>query len=148
MLQQLFRFGLVGAAATFVHMVIGLLLIQSGWHALIANTVAFVTAFSISFIGHLGFSFADQRANLSRSLWRFGFVGLIGFGCNQAILFGLTSFTAMSDTIALILSTGVTAIVTFILSRVWAFRADDIGRFPPAESDGELRTGYLKGPLA
>jgi hypothetical protein len=42
----------------------------------------------------------------------------------------------------------VTAIVSFILSRVWAFRADDIGRFPPAESDGELRTGYLKGPLA
>lgn len=122
MWPQMLRFGLIGALATFVHMVIGFLLIQSNWQPLTANAVAFAIAFSVSFIGHLGYSFADQNAGLSSSLWRFAVVGAVGFGCNETLLAGLLSLDAFSGTVALFISTGSAAVLTFMLSRTWAFR--------------------------
>jgi len=122
MWTQLLRFGIIGLLATFVHMVIGFLLIQSGWQPLVANTLAFATAFLVSFIGHLRFSFANQDVGAASALRRFLVVALIGFGCNQAILVVLLSWGMISDTIALWISTGCAAILTFILSRIWAFR--------------------------
>ena len=61
--RQLLRFGLVGALATLVHMLIGATLIHSGWPALGANPVSFVIAFVVSFMGHYGFSFSDQEVD-------------------------------------------------------------------------------------
>ena len=116
------RFGLVGALATLVHMIIGFMLIHSGWQALTANAVAFVTAFLVSFMGHLGYSFADQETGVLSSLWKFTIVGLIGFTCNEAILATLLAMQIFEGMVALIISTTCAAIVTFILSRVWAFR--------------------------
>lgn len=124
MLGQLLKFGLVGVLATIVHMIIGFLLIQAGWHPLLANTCAFVIAFFVSFVGHLGFSFADQEASFRRSLSRFVVVGLIGFSVNQLILALLIVLTMTSDTISLLISTGCAAFVTFGLSKFWAFRSE------------------------
>ena len=123
MWRQMLRFGTVGALATFVHMVIGALLISSSQPALVANLIAFVTAFLLSFVGHLGYSFADEDVQPARALWRFAAVALSGFGCNEALLFVLTSQTVLSDTTALWVSTGSAAMLTFLLSRTWAFRS-------------------------
>ena len=123
MWKQIFRFGMVGAMATFVHMNIGFLLIQSNWQPLTANMLAFAIAFMVSFVGHLGFSFADQEVSAPDALWKFAVIALIGFGCNETLLAILVSFSPLSDTIALWVSTGSAAILTFSLSRVWAFRA-------------------------
>lgn len=127
MLGQLLRFGLVGILATVVHMVIGFLLIQAGWHPLLANTCAFVIAFFVSFVGHLGYSFADQETSFSRSFSRFVVVGLIGFFVNQLILAVLIALAVTSDTVSLLISTGCAAMVTFGLSKFWAFRSERDG---------------------
>lgn len=124
MLGQLLRFGLVGILATIVHMIIGFLLIQAGWHPLLANTCAFVIAFFVSFVGHLGYSFSDQEASFRRSLSRFVAVGLIGFLVNQLILAVLIALAVTSDTASMLVSTGCAAFVTFGLSKVWAFRSE------------------------
>ena len=122
MWKQMLRFGIVGVLATFVHMVNGYLLIQAGLHPLLANLLAFAIAFLVSFIGHLEFSFAGEDVAPSSALRKFAVVALVGFGCNEAMLITLLSQSALADTIALWVSTGFAAIVTFALSRAWAFR--------------------------
>tara|TARA_R110002020_G_scaffold98861_16_gene235112 strand:- start:534 stop:965 length:432 start_codon:yes stop_codon:yes gene_type:complete len=123
MWKQMLRFGIVGALATFVHMVNGYLLIQAAWNPLVANLLAFAIAFLVSFIGHLEYSFADQDLSPSSALRRFAVVALIGFGFNEGLLVVLLSLSVASDTMALWISTGVAAILIFLLSRMWAFRA-------------------------
>ena len=122
MWEQMLRFGMVGVLATFVHMVIGFLLIQSNWQPLTANMLAFAIAFLVSFIGHLGFSFADQDVSASSAFWKFAVVALTGFGCNGALLATLLAFSSLPDMVALCVSTACAAILTFILSKLWAFR--------------------------
>lgn len=126
MWTQAMRFGIVGMLATFVHMVIGSLLIAAGWLPAVANLFAFVTAFSVSFIGHLGYSFAGSDIAPSRALRKFSVVALLGFACNEALLITLTSIEFLSATYALWVSTGFAAVVTFALSRAWAFRPPEI----------------------
>ena len=121
--RQIARFGLIGGAATAVHMLIGLVLIRTGWPAGWANAAAFAVAFVASFVGHLCFSFADHQAKTSTALWRFGIVALTGFACNHAVLLGLIASSLVSDELALAISTSCAALVTFSLSRSWAFAA-------------------------
>lgn len=131
MWKQMIRFGMVGALATFVHMVIGSLLIGAGWNPLSANLLAFATAFLVSFVGHLGYSFVEQDVTPSQAFRRFAVVALIGFVCNEALLLGLTSQGFFSDTVALWISTCFAALLTFTLSRRWAFHsAREIGVDP------------------
>ena len=85
--------------------------------------IAFGTAFMVSFVGHLGFTFAEQDTSLSSALWKFSIVGLVGFCCNEALLIYLLRFGGFSDTTSLFISTGFAALLTFFLSKTWAFRA-------------------------
>lgn len=133
-LKQVLRFGMVGALATLVHIVIGATLIHSGWPALWANAMAFLIAFVISFMGHFGFSFVEQASDLPTSLKRFGAVALGGFIFNETLLALLLHMSNVPPTLALILTTGLTATGTFILSRNWAFR-------PPASVIGKEAEG-------
>ena len=123
MVRQMLKFGIVGLLATFVHMVIGFLLIQSSWQPLVANMIAFGIAFLVSFVGHLGFSFADQDVSASSALWKFALVALLGFACNETLLLVLLWQDVFTDTLSLWVSTGCAAALTFALSRIWAFRA-------------------------
>lgn len=135
MLNQFLRFGLVGALATLVHMLIGVTLIHSGWPALVANPIAFLIAFVASFMGHYGFSFSDQEREMATSLKRFALVAGGGFVLNETILALLIWSTPLLHIASLILSTGVAAIVTFIASRNWAFRR------LPKEPPSRMRLG-------
>ena len=122
MLRQVFKFVLVGVLATLVHLLIGFLLLQAGWNPLAANAVAFSVAFLVSFFGHLRYSFADQNVDTSTSLWKFVIVALIGFSCNEFLLMALLYLPTMIDYVALFISTATAAILTFLLSKIWAFK--------------------------
>lgn len=125
MIIQMLKFGLVGALATGVHMLIGLVLIASSWPPFLANAAAFSVAFVVSFIGHLGFSFSDQDAVIMSAAWRFGLTALAGFSANEAFLMMLLRHAALPGTVAICLSTASAAILTFALSKLWAFRHRD-----------------------
>ncbi|HBB85375.1 MAG TPA: GtrA family protein [Sulfitobacter sp.] len=122
MWRQFLRFGMVGLFATIVHMMIGFLLIQANWQPVMANLLAFTIAFVVSFIGHLGFSFADQEVSLSNALWKFALVALIGFAGNEVLLIVLLSVGNQTEVMSLWTSTGCIAFLTFALSKFWAFR--------------------------
>ena len=120
--RQFLRFGLVGALATLVHMLIGVTLIHSGWPALAANPVSFVIAFVVSFMGHYGFSFSDQEADIVTSLKRFSIVACGGFIANEALLAVLVWSGGVPQILALVFSTGTAAVGSFFASRNWAFQ--------------------------
>ncbi len=122
MLGQVFRFALVGGMATLLHMLVGVTLIDAGWPALWANAISFLIAFLVSFTGHYGFSFPEQPASLTTSLVRYVLVACGGFAANETLLGLFIWFDMGSDISGLILSTGLAAVLTFFLSRSWAFR--------------------------
>ena len=122
MSRQILTFGLVGALATLAHMVVGGVLIHAGVAAVVANPVAFIAAFFLSFSGHYAFSFSDQGSTLWKSLRRFVLVACAGFLTNQALLCTILIFLFLPEIHALLISTGVVAVVTFSLSKAWAFR--------------------------
>ena len=122
MSRQIVKFGLVGALATLTHMLVGGALIQVGLTAIVANPVAFIAAFFLSFSGHYAFSFADRGIPLWKSLRRFVLVACAGFLTNQALLSAILNFLFLPEIHALLISTGIVAVVTFGLSKTWAFR--------------------------
>ncbi len=123
-LKSAMRFGLVGGLATCVHILVGGVLILSGTSASTANIIAFCLAFFVSFSGHYGYSFSSPDIPISRSLRRFLVVALTGLAVNQTLLLGLVHTTILPPTIALSVSTLVTAALTYVLSQHWAFLAD------------------------
>lgn len=116
-------FGLVGATAAAVHMALVWLLV-SQWQmaALAANVLGFVLAFGVSFVGHHRLSFAAQRASARQALPRFALVALLGFGVNE-LLYALLLRAGLEYRLALFLVLLAVALMTWALSRFWAFRA-------------------------
>ena len=139
-LRPVLRFGLVGLLATLVHMAVGYTLIQAGWHALIANLLAFITAFFVSFTGHLVFSFADHTVKAAHAFWKFIIVAVAGFCVNEALLATLLHLQALPSAPALFVSTAFAAFVTFFLSRAWAFK------HTPASTPGSAPKGERLRP--
>jgi putative flippase GtrA len=122
LLAQLLRFGLVGLLATLVHALIALLLIQFGFGPLLANPLAFLVAFQISYLGHSRWSFNLTKPCRFSHMSRFFIVSIFGILCSQGFLFGLLEFTRLTASISLLIALGISAVCTFFLSRQWAFR--------------------------
>ncbi len=120
-LTQPVKFTLVGGAATLIHMGTGISLISLGSPPLAANIWAFCTAFLISFIGHFYFSFKGHGKPMRLAFPRFLAVALLGFGANEFLLFLLVKSDFLPPAVGLFLSTASVAIMTFFLSRAWAF---------------------------
>ena len=115
------RFALVGAAATAVHLGVGLGAISVGVPPLVANPLAFAVAFAVSFAGHRGWTFASTRVPARHALPRFGAVALGGLALNEAVLAALLALGA-APMGAFAVAVTVAAASTYVLSRAWAFR--------------------------
>ena len=116
------RFALVGGAATGVHLAVGGAAIALGAPPLLANPAAFAVAFAVSYLGHRGWTFAEARAPLRRSLPRFAGVALAGFALNEATLAALLAL-GVPPLPAFGAAVLGAAALTFLLGRLWAFRA-------------------------
>ena len=121
MMMQVAKFGIVGIVATAAHMIIGTLLIFSETSPNTANLIAFAAAFGIIFDGHFFYSFKGVSKSLMISFSRFGTVAVTGFLFNQSLLSLLIAKTDLLAAVCLIASTGIAAILTFLLSKFWAF---------------------------
>src|SRR6056297_2785570 len=96
MIRQMFRFSLIGLAATLVHLFVGVTLIDAGWMPVVANLAAFCTAFLVSFAGHFGYTFSSHQVALRTSLRRFIVVALAGFCTNETMLLILLAQNALA----------------------------------------------------
>ena len=115
------RFGLVGMAATGVHiLVVSLLLAATVTPTLVANTLAFLTAFGISFTGNYLWTFRSPGAP-SRAMRRFLLISVSAFAVNSFILAAILRARWLPPFYAAIVSATVVPLITFLASRLWGF---------------------------
>lgn len=116
------RFGLVGIAATSVHIVVvWLVLNQAGSNLFSANTLAFAIAFGISFLGNYIWTFRSPGSP-RRAMFRFFLISGSAFLVNTLILTFLVHGGWFSPMMSAIFSAAVVPAITFFASRLWGFK--------------------------
>ena len=122
-LPQALRFILVGGAAAATHLLaVGVLVALWQVPPLLANGLAFLIAFGVSYCGHAWLSFAEHQARTWASAARFFAVASLSFAVNETLyaiaLQRLHWHYFWSQAAILVL----VAVGTFTLSKFWAFQ--------------------------
>ncbi len=130
------RFSGVGVFATLIHgLALNLLVLGAGLHPTLANTGAFLSAFSISYVGHYYFSFRSRQDHAAAAP-KFFIAALIGLTLNTltfAIMVNLLQLHYMLAFAAVIL---ILPPVMFLISRKYVFAPGEEGA--PGEAATEL----------
>lgn len=122
MLGQFIRFGLIGVLAALLHFAIASSLSSYAHiNVMYSNVAGFVCAFWVSFFGHHYFSFRASHLSIKQTLPKFACVALVGFLINENLLFIFKYAFAMPDSAALIAAILLTALISFVLNRYFAF---------------------------
>lgn len=117
------RFGLVGIIATGVHiLVVWLLVLQTTLPTLLANMLAFLSAFGISFSGNYIWTFG-MPGQPCKAMRRFLLISVIAFALNSLLLAGLLHAEWLEPTASAIVSIAVIPPITFCASRLWGFHS-------------------------
>lgn len=120
---QLIKFGVVGASAALVHVIVALWAIRYWQVSLpIANIIAFASAFWVSLLGHQFVSFNATSLPLRQTFWRFFLVAVFGFIINESSVIVLHQITTWPNQPILLTAIGLSAAATFVLSRIFAFK--------------------------
>ena len=115
------RFTLVGIAATGVHVfVLWLLLAKTALPTLVANLLAFLAAFGLSFIGNYVWTFSAP-GDPYRAVRRFLLISSGAFVTNTLLLAGLLASKWLESIHAAMVSAVVIPAITFLASRLWGF---------------------------
>lgn len=117
-LGTLLRFGGVGGVATLVHLGVAGLAFWA-WPAIspfLANLVAFLVAFQVSFWGHRHFTFKRMGHGA-----RFFLLALGGFALNNGVLGTLLAATAIDGFVAIVMATFSVPLLMYLAARFWAF---------------------------
>lgn len=121
--RRILSFVLVGSSAAFVHWATVVSLVRLFALApLAANVAGWLVAFGVSFAGQFAFTFRDQGAPVLQAARRFFLLSFGGFMLNEAAYAVLLRWSPWRyDLLLAGVLLGV-AIVTYLLSRRWAFR--------------------------
>jgi putative flippase GtrA len=124
---RLMRFGLIGAAAGAIHYWAVIALVElAGMAPLHANVGGFAIAFWCSYFGHRHWTFADRRGgNAVAIFFRFLTTALLGFLLNQWLYYLLLTYLQLPYFVSLAIVMVIVAASTYLLSRLWAFRAEE-----------------------
>jgi putative flippase GtrA len=119
---QLFRFGVVGALAASVHFLSVYAIVSIiDLIPIIANIFAFLIAFIVSYFGHSLWTFGHKKHNHSSAATKFFSVAVFSFIVNEGGYFLLLEYTSMHYLLSLFIVLITVPVMTFILSKYWAF---------------------------
>lgn len=122
-MKQLHWFGIVGISALIVHFAaVSWLLTPLGIAPLLANVIGFLLAFQVSYHGHRRLTFGATAVPHRQSLPRFFGVACLSFAVNEGLYGILLHKTGLDYRIALLIVLFTVAALTFVLSKLWAFR--------------------------
>lgn len=121
-MRQILRFLWVGWGATITHYLTVLILVYN-WdiYPELANILAFVVAFFISFMGHWRWTFREQQAEFQRALFAFALTALLMFMLNAIIFHLLLDCMGIRFEVSLLIAQGMVAVITYLVSKYWAF---------------------------
>ena len=115
------KFTVVGVLAALVHIGVVWFLIEFfQWPPFVANLLAFLTAFSVSFTGQYYWTFRTNRV-WHHALARFFTVSLAAFAVNNIVLAGLLDADLTSPALSAVVAAMVIPLFTYVLGRFWAF---------------------------
>jgi putative flippase GtrA len=127
LLSQLFRFGLVGGAATLVNSVVFILLVDKLKLApLLGNFLAFVVAFFVSYFGHSWWTFKHKQHSHEK-LMKFLVTSLVSLGLNSLFVWTFMHLLHQSAYIATLPMIFITPLLTFAISKYWVFKHHSAG---------------------
>ncbi len=118
----LVRVGLVGISATLLHLaVVYLRMSMTALPTMLANLIAFLCAFALSFTANYYWSFrlADH---FLRALVRFFVTSFSALVANSAVLAILLKEAFLSPAASVFIAACVIPILTFLSARFWAFK--------------------------
>lgn len=122
MTREALSFIAVGVSALLVHWLVVIALVPlAGLHPLIANVIAFLVAFNVSYFGHRHLTFRASDRSHRQTLPRFAAVATSSFLVNEAMYWALLTLTPMRYDIAMLLVLGTVAVLTYLLGKFWAF---------------------------
>ena len=115
------RFGLVGLLATVVHIaIVWVLLALTNIVPVLANTLAFMVAFCISFVGNYLWTFRSPGSP-RRAILRFFVIATSAFIANTLVLAFLVRKGWFSPAVSAVLSASLVPVISFFASRLWGF---------------------------
>jgi putative flippase GtrA len=118
---QISRFGMIGLAATGVHCLALVALVEKGaWAATPANMIAFSMAVAISYVGNYYWTYRSSRHH-SKSAWRFALVAASAAVLNFLIFSLIVDRWHMHYAIALIVVLAAVPLLSFLVQRKWVF---------------------------
>lgn len=120
MIAQLTRFSVIGTLAAATHFLIVKACVPLGYHPLVANILAFIVAFQVSYWGHNLWTFAGHGNGNRDTCAKFLLTAILGFILNESLYAILLNQKIHYD-VALIIVLISVAAITFIISRLWAF---------------------------
>ena len=125
LLKQLLKFILVGSLAAATHMsVLYAIVTEYNIIPLIANLMAFLVAFNVSFFGHHYWTFSGMGSKPHFSVMRFFVVATSMMGLNEGLFYVFYQVFQIYYLFAIFLVLIIIPPLTFVLSRQWAFRGD------------------------
>ena len=120
---QIARFGIIGAAATLVHMGVAFVLYYGlDFAPLIANPIAFLLAWCVSYTGQFKWTFKDSGAQHKSSAPKFFAVSVLSLILSQIVVWVTAELLGLPFYLAMICVVFSVPVVTFILSKFWVFR--------------------------
>jgi putative flippase GtrA len=123
LIRQVSWFIAVGCAAAATHWLVVVACVET-LHArpLAANVVGWLVAFCVSFSGHYRLTFRHEASAWHVAARRFFCISAAGFAVNEISYAWLLQRTALRYDVLLALILIAIAVMTFVLSRFWAFR--------------------------
>jgi putative flippase GtrA len=122
LLSQLMRFGVIGASAAAVHFSIVVMMVEGGLlQPLLANVIAFMVAFQVSYFGHRLWTFQAQTQHRT-AFPRLLLVSGTTFMANEGLFYLFMTLFKMPYASALFLVLAILPLFTFTASKLWVFR--------------------------
>lgn len=123
-LPQGLQFVVVGGSAAATHLlVVGLLVQALGLQPLVANVLAFLVAFVVSYNGHVLLTFSQTNARGWATMARFFSVSCLSFVCNELLYMAVLHWLHWHYFWGLACVLVFVAVGTFVLSKFWAFKS-------------------------
>ena len=139
--KRVISYGVVGAAATLIHALVALALLEllalpAQW----ANLAGWVVALVASYTGQACYTFSDLSEPSLKTFARF--VGASGalFVANVVALEGLLRSAVLPPAISVALAIGLQATLGYIVQRRWVFRRSDARINPTPRHDERFGT--------
>lgn len=147
-LRQIGWFGTIGAAATALHYIVLVSLVElMGVGPTAASSTGYVAGGALNYILNKRYTFRSA-ARAQRAVPRFVAVALVGAAANATVVWALTALGGVQYALAQVAATGSVLVWNFLANKYWTFSGGDRSACRDDEHDSSsgLNRGLIVPP--